>query len=199
VRDRALLMVLYNTGGRVSEIVGLTLEDLRLHGTCAQVKLLGKGRKPRSCPLWSETARKEQTLFQRPHNNAQNAAVHQSWNRLGHLPDQIQLLSGDCCIRTHQSRTNDIMWNPEKYIKAWNFASVAHNGQMVPGTDIPYIHHIGLVAMEAMSAITYDSTIEKPDLLIQCALLHDVIEDTSGTYDALRAEFGAQVEDGVLA
>lgn len=92
-----------------------------------------------------------------------------------------------------------MMWNPEKYIKAWNFASVAHNGQMVPGTDIPYINHIGLVAMEAMSAITYDSTIEKPDLLIQCALLHDVIEDTSGTYDALRAEFGAQVADGVLA
>jgi (p)ppGpp synthase/HD superfamily hydrolase len=92
-----------------------------------------------------------------------------------------------------------MMWNPEKYIKAWNFASAAHNGQMVPGTDIPYIHHIGLVAMEAMSAITYDSTIDKPDLLIQCALLHDVIEDTSGTYDALRAEFGAQVADGVLA
>jgi (p)ppGpp synthase/HD superfamily hydrolase len=92
-----------------------------------------------------------------------------------------------------------MMWNPEKYIKAWNFASVAHNGQMVPGTDIPYIHHIGLVAMEAMSAITYDSTIEKPDLLIQCALLHDVIEDTNCTYHALRAEFGAQLADGVLA
>jgi len=92
-----------------------------------------------------------------------------------------------------------MMWNQEKYIKAWNFASVAHNGQMVPGTDIPYINHIGLVAMEAMSAIAYGSNIEEPDLLIQCALLHDVIEDTNCTYDALRAEFGAQVADGVLA
>jgi (p)ppGpp synthase/HD superfamily hydrolase len=92
-----------------------------------------------------------------------------------------------------------MMWNPEKYIKAWHFASVAHNGQMVPGTDIPYINHIGLVAMEAMSVITYNSTIEKPDLLIQCALLHDAIEDTNCTYHVLRAEFGAQVADGVLA
>ena len=56
VRDRALLMVLYNTGARVSEIVGLTLHDLRLDSACAQVKLLGKGRKQRSCPLWPETA-----------------------------------------------------------------------------------------------------------------------------------------------
>lgn len=55
VRDRALLLVLYNTGARVSEITGLRREDLRLHGACPQVKLLGKGRKQRSCPLWPET------------------------------------------------------------------------------------------------------------------------------------------------
>jgi site-specific recombinase XerD len=54
VRDRALLMLLYNTGARVSEIVNLKLDDLRLTDT-AQINLLGKGRKPRSCPLWSET------------------------------------------------------------------------------------------------------------------------------------------------
>lgn len=55
VRDRALLLVLYNTGARVSEVVELCSEDLRLHGACPQVKLLGKGRKQRSCPLWPET------------------------------------------------------------------------------------------------------------------------------------------------
>jgi len=56
VRDKALLLLLYNTGARVSEIVGLNVADLRLHGT-PHVKLLGKGRKHRSCPLWPETAR----------------------------------------------------------------------------------------------------------------------------------------------
>jgi site-specific recombinase XerD len=54
VRDKALLLLLYNTGARVSEIVELKVADLRLDGT-AQVKLLGKGKKYRSCPLWPET------------------------------------------------------------------------------------------------------------------------------------------------
>ena len=54
VRDKALLLLLYNTGARVSEIVGLKVADLRLKGN-AQIKLLGKGNKYRSCPLWDET------------------------------------------------------------------------------------------------------------------------------------------------
>ncbi len=54
IRDRALFMLLYNTGARASEIVNLKLNDLRLTDT-AQITLLGKGKKPRSCPLWPET------------------------------------------------------------------------------------------------------------------------------------------------
>jgi integrase/recombinase XerD len=54
VRDNALLLLLYNTGARVSEIVGLNVADVRLYGT-PHVKLLGKGQKYRSCPLWPET------------------------------------------------------------------------------------------------------------------------------------------------
>lgn len=54
IRDRALLLLLYNTGARVSEIVDLELDRLRLDDS-AQIKVLGKGRKERSCPLWPET------------------------------------------------------------------------------------------------------------------------------------------------
>lgn len=67
IRDRALLLILYNTGARVSEIVALTRADLRLDGTCAQVQLLGKGRKPRSCPLWPETAEALQAYLHQRH------------------------------------------------------------------------------------------------------------------------------------
>ncbi len=90
------------------------------------------------------------------------------------------------------------MWNQDKYIKAWNFASKAHNGQLVPSSDIPYINHIGLVAMETMSAIA-NGGVENPDLLIECALLHDTLEDTEITYSDIENEFGIAIADGVLA
>jgi integrase/recombinase XerD len=54
-RDHALLLFLYNTGARVSEALALRACDLRLERP-RQVRLLGKGRKERNCPLWPETA-----------------------------------------------------------------------------------------------------------------------------------------------
>jgi integrase/recombinase XerD len=54
IRDKALLLILYNTGARVQEIVDLKIADLRLDSS-GQVKLLGKGKKQRACPLWPET------------------------------------------------------------------------------------------------------------------------------------------------
>lgn len=54
IRDKALLLMLYNTGARVQEIVDLAIDDLRLD-SAGQVKLLGKGKKQRACPLWPET------------------------------------------------------------------------------------------------------------------------------------------------
>jgi site-specific recombinase XerD len=55
-RDFVLLNFLFNTGARVSEVVGLQACDLRL-APPASVLLRGKGRKERVCPLWAETAR----------------------------------------------------------------------------------------------------------------------------------------------
>ncbi len=77
------------------------------------------------------------------------------------------------------------IWDQDKFIKAWNFASHVHNGQLVPGTDIPYINHVGIVAMEVMAVIVRNKDIENPDLLVQCALLHDVIVYTSNSYDII--------------
>ena len=92
-----------------------------------------------------------------------------------------------------------IFWNPEIYTRAWNFASNAHNGQKVPGTELPYINHLGNVAMEVMTAIAKSASLQKPDLAIQCALLHDVIEDTDETYESVNDNFGVDVAKGVQA
>jgi len=55
LRDRALLLFLYNTGARVQEAAELTRGNLDL-GAQPRVRLHGKGDKWRLCPLWRETA-----------------------------------------------------------------------------------------------------------------------------------------------
>jgi site-specific recombinase XerD len=53
-RDHLLLAMLYNTGARVSEMIGVRVIDVILDGG-ACVHLHGKGRKLRSIPLWKST------------------------------------------------------------------------------------------------------------------------------------------------
>lgn len=53
-RDHLLLVMLYNTGARVSEIISVRVADVVLDGA-ACVHLRGKGRKQRSVPLWKST------------------------------------------------------------------------------------------------------------------------------------------------
>ncbi len=93
--------------------------------------------------------------------------------------------------------------SPELWLSAWRFAADAHHGQTVPGSQRPYIVHVGAVAMEVGNAIArrseLGSAVARPDLAIQCALLHDVVEDTQVTLAQLRAEFGDAVADGVAA
>jgi integrase/recombinase XerD len=55
-RDRILLALLYNTGARVSELLGIRVSDVTLEGGTPSVRLRGKGRKQRTVPLWKETA-----------------------------------------------------------------------------------------------------------------------------------------------
>ncbi|MEW5988643.1 MAG: HD domain-containing protein [Chloroflexota bacterium] len=89
-------------------------------------------------------------------------------------------------------------WSQDGYIKAYRFAAQAHLGQTVPGTNLPYIMHLSFVSMEVIAALNAEAAHDE-DLAVQCALLHDVIEDTEVTYDQVRAEFGTQIADGVLA
>jgi site-specific recombinase XerD len=55
-RDQAMFSVMYNTGGRVSEIANLNVGQLSL-GSTSTITICGKGRKERTIPLWKDTTR----------------------------------------------------------------------------------------------------------------------------------------------
>ena len=55
LRDYVLLALMFNTGARVQEIVTLNVDDLYLEKPF-QLRLRGKGKKTRICPLWPQTA-----------------------------------------------------------------------------------------------------------------------------------------------
>ena len=58
-RDLLMLLLLYNTGIRVSELVGLKLSDIHIdsQSTAAYIRIHGKGRKERYVPLWKSTTK----------------------------------------------------------------------------------------------------------------------------------------------
>ena len=89
-------------------------------------------------------------------------------------------------------------WDRDLYIKAFRFAAERHNNQRFPGTDLPYIMHVSFVAMEVIAMLAAESGGDG-DLAVQCALLHDTLEDTDTEYQDLVDNFGRSVADGVHA
>ena len=79
-RDHVMLNTFYNTGARVSEIIGLRVNDVDLDRGAA-VHIRGKGRKQRVTPLWRGTARLLRDWLVRQHRDG-DAPVF--FNRAGH-------------------------------------------------------------------------------------------------------------------
>ena len=86
----------------------------------------------------------------------------------------------------------------DAWLSAWNFAAIAHRGQSVPGQDLPYLVHLGAVSMEILVA-HQQLAFAKPRLAVQCALLHDTLEDTDAQEAAIVSTFGVEVAAGVRA
>lgn len=83
LRDCAILETLYSTGARVSELVGINLEDLRLSE--GLVHLRGKGRKERIVPIGDMALRAIQAyLDQRPLTNARSLTT-----KATHIPSPV--------------------------------------------------------------------------------------------------------------
>ena len=72
-RDYALLLTMFNTGARVSEIATLHRSGVNI-GSKGYVQLQGKGRKDRSIPLWPRTTRVLKEWFRELGNQEQAVA-----------------------------------------------------------------------------------------------------------------------------
>ena len=90
----------------------------------------------------------------------------------------------------------------DDYARAWEFVTLKHMGQTYGGRNgdqqIPYISHLASVAAEVAFGIGATPGWDI-GLAVQCALLHDVIEDTDATFDEVSDQFGLSVAQGVLA
>jgi site-specific recombinase XerD len=82
-RDHALFSLLYNTGARIQEALDLRPLDIRFK-VPAQVRLIGKGRKERICPIWDETAQLIAALLKRtPRKEDERVFVNRYGQPLG--------------------------------------------------------------------------------------------------------------------
>ena len=89
-------------------------------------------------------------------------------------------------------------FSQDEYSRALTFAALAHGDQKVPGKPYSYVVHLANVAMEVL-AVLPNETGADPNLAVQCALLHDVLENTGTGAETIEAEFGGKVCAGVKA
>jgi integrase/recombinase XerD len=91
-RDRLLLSLMYGCGLRVSEVIGLTWDDLRSHGDGGKATVFGKGSKTRMViipdKLWQQVKEFEKyhrvnqyVFISRHHNQMERSVVHRMIKR----------------------------------------------------------------------------------------------------------------------
>jgi guanosine-3',5'-bis(diphosphate) 3'-pyrophosphohydrolase len=86
----------------------------------------------------------------------------------------------------------------EQYKAALRFAAQAHDGQLLPGTDMPYLVHVASVATEVIVA-GFHTPVFDTTFAAQVALLHDTMEDTGCTFKDIQMAFGLEIANAVLA
>jgi len=89
------------------------------------------------------------------------------------------------------------------YQKAINFAGLKHADQKIPGSNKSYIVHLSNVAMEIFLASQHNHEFHQEgfdlQFAVQVALLHDVLEDTSTTFEEIEEVFDVNIARAVLA
>ena len=82
-----------------------------------------------------------------------------------------------------------------KFHQAFSFANTKHQGQKIPGSELPYISHISGVCFELL--LLPDLKRYDIEFLLCVASLHDTLEDTHTTEEELYELFGSRVLSAV--
>jgi site-specific recombinase XerD len=135
-RDHALLSLLYNTGARIQEALSLCPNSIRLSSP-AQVKLYGKGRKERICPLWPETAELLAALLRRqPRPDHEPLFVNRYGRPLGAAGVRFKL---DEYVRAARK---DLASLKQKHVSPHTFRHTVGVQMVSEGVDITVIRSI---------------------------------------------------------
>lgn len=104
-----------------------------------------------------------------------------------------------CFEKAYQEQGIRLFILPPRSPKLNGCVERVHRSQLWHSTtDFPYIVHPVLVCQEVIVALSVEK-VESPDLAVQCALLHDVIEDGSVSYKEIEEVFGTPVAEAVQA
>lgn len=84
------------------------------------------------------------------------------------------------------------------YQKAIRFAGERHGDQKMPASPASYLVHLSNVAMEVILADQHTDDFDL-EFAVQVALLHDVLEDTSTSFEEVADQFTQEIAEAVLA
>lgn len=167
-RDQVLFTMLYNTGARVSEITGLTVDRLTL-GQTPSVLLHGKGRKQRTMPLWKSTAKLIEEWFRRTAPNQSDPVFP---NRFGShmsrsgVEDRLQILVLKATERCPSLRRRDISPHTVRHTTAMHLLQSGVDITVIAlwlGHESPATTHLYMEADLAMKEKTL-SKLQPPDV-----------------------------------
>ena len=142
-RDHALLAFLYNTGARVQEALNVCPQTLRLDSP-ASVRLYGKGRKERVCPLWPETVSLLRALLLRqPRTNNERIFVNRYGNPLGASGVRFKLAA---CVAAAATTTPTLK---SKHVTPHSFRHATAVHLVAAGVDITVVRSwLGHVSLD---------------------------------------------------
>lgn len=123
VRDRAIILLLIDTGMRRSELLGLKVDDVDMNTSCAWV--IGKGRKERACPFGSTTAT---ALDRWDRRRSKLDRAHKPWLWIGPRCDRLGDTGLATMLRRRSARAGVPKVHPHQFRHAFADQWLASGG-----------------------------------------------------------------------